>query len=143
MKNEQKSTWLNIVQTWIPKSPRSPVENTVQSKLSVHHSAKVHLTWKQCGTLETRSSKVVAVARCAAQWSVFLLILLSVPGIANNFRFHTFATKTFRLQAISPYSVALTQSASTRQKTGFSSKKTSALEWPTHNAEPRFFLTWV
>lgn len=76
------------------KIPQNPEENTVQSKLSVHNFAKVHLTWKQCSTLETQSSKVVAVPHCAAQQcSVFLLILLRVLGIANNFRFHTFGTK--------------------------------------------------
>lgn len=88
-KNQQKSTWLNILQTWVPMSPRHLVEKPVHSKLSVRHCAEVRLR----GTLETQPSKEVAVPRCAAQCSAFLLILLRVLGIANNFRFHTFATK--------------------------------------------------
>lgn len=89
LKNQQKSSWLNILQTWIPMSPRHLVEKPVHSKLSVRHSAEVRL----CGTTEVQPSKEVAVPRCAAQWSAFLLTLLTVLGIANNFRFHTFATK--------------------------------------------------
>lgn len=126
MKNEHKSTSLNVRQTWIPKSSKTPVENTVQSKLSVHHSAKAHLTWavwhirdpvKRSGGSATLCSPVLGLSSPSPQSA----------GNCKQCQIPHFCHKTSRLQAVSPYSAALTQSASTRQKTAFLFRRTGAM----------------